>query len=239
MRAKISRGPRATVVVGTIAAVVWVCLPQGIGFAGARGSKASVDCHPEASNAPGGRVLSGGDREANSSDDWQVKKDQSGMGAVVEGQAQTPDGPARATLVFHCTPGKRGTTSVQFIVDGAAKMKGFPFDAFEGPDAPAAKFALITFTVHRPAGDLRVKSSCSASYGGMGVPDDSFTFEIDAVLKGRKRAVTQLSDALIAGATSFSINIAAYKGQGSIDATFSTGGASAAVSQAMKDCHSQ
>jgi hypothetical protein len=217
-------------VAGFAAAAVGLlfCLHQAGGLAsGSKGSSGSYLAN------------SGGSLEASSADDWQVKKDQSGMGAVVEGQAQTPDGPAKATLIFHCTPGKDGTTSIQFIVDGAAKMKGFPFDAFEGPDAPAAKFALITFTVHRGAGDLQVRSSCSASYGGMGVPDDSFTFEIDSVLKSRKRAVTQLSDALIAGAKSLSIKIAAYKRQGSIDAAFAASGASAAVAQAMKDCHGQ
>ncbi|HYM00487.1 MAG TPA: hypothetical protein VEZ90_16145 [Blastocatellia bacterium] len=172
-----------------------------------------------------------------SSDGWQVKTVQNGTSAVAEGQAKTPDGPAKASLSFTCVPGKGGTSSIEFIVQGANNMKGFPFDAFEGPDAPAANLSLITFTVHRAAGDLVVKSGCSGFYGGSDVPDDAFTFEIASVLKNRQRTVAQVSNALIQGATSISIKITGYKQPGKVvEATFPADGAAAAVGQVMKGC---
>ena len=173
-------------------------------------------------------------------DDWQVKPVQNGMTAMIQGEAKTPDGPAKVSLSFTCVPGKDGTTSIEFIVQNANNMRGFPFDAFEGPDAPAANLSLITFTAHRASGDLVVKSGCSGFYGGQDVPDDAFTFEIASVLKDRQRSVKQLSDALIQGATSISIKITGYKQPGKlVEASFSTAGAAAAVGQVMKGCRGQ
>ena len=190
-------------------------------------------------------MVTASEPELSSGDDWQVKPLRNGTSvygtsASVDGQARTPDGPAKVSLSFTCVPGKDGTTGIDFIVQGSNSMKGFPFDAFEGPDAPAASLSLITFTAHRPSGDLIVKTGCSGSYGGSGVPDDAFTFEIASVLKARKRSVAQLSNALIQGATSISIKIMGYKQQNkTVEAEFSTAGAAAAVAEVMKSCHGQ
>ncbi|MGH9759225.1 MAG: hypothetical protein ACREDR_22970 [Blastocatellia bacterium] len=234
-------GRLAAIVAGVF--VLSLCFAQRSGIAGSNGSiripGTPLDNPIRVANhevaGPASTYLS-----AAGGDDWQVKPVQSGMTAVVEGQAKTPDGLAKASLSFSCVPGKDGTTSIEFIVQGANNMKGFPFDAFEGPDAPAANLSLIAFTAHRAAGDLIVKSGCSGFYGGAGVPDDAFTFEVASVLKARQRSVKQLSDALIQGATSISIKITGYKQPGKIvEATFSTSGAAAAVGQVMKACHGQ
>ena len=178
-------------------------------------------------------------KAANQSD-WQVKKIQNGMAAVVVGQAQTPDGPAKATLSFYCVPGKGGTTGLEFIVMGAANMNGFPFNSFEGPDAPAAPLPLIVITAHRASGDLVVKTGCSGFYGGADVPDDAFTFEIASVTRARQRGISQISEALIQGATSLSIKVIGYKQpKKSVDITVQAAGAATAIGEVMKACHGQ
>lgn len=168
---------------------------------------------------------------------WQLKTEQNGMAAEATGDASTPDGPTTASLSFHCIPGKGGGTTIDFIVSGAAKMEGFGFNDFEGPDAPAAPILLITLTAHKQSGDVMVKTGCSGFYGGQDVPDDSFTFEIASVVKGRGQKIKQLTDAIEAGATSISIRVQDYKNkQKFVEATFQTSGAASALSEVMKGC---
>lgn len=171
--------------------------------------------------------------EAGNADDWQVNKTISGMEAIVDGQAHTPDGPAKVRLSFTCTPGKGGTSGVSFVVLGANKLTGFDFDDFEGPDAPASGKPLVTFVAHKNGGDVVVQTACSGSYT---VTDGGFSFDAYNAANARGK-VTELSDALIAGATSISVRVQGLKNpQKTIEATFQATGAAEAVRQAMKAC---
>ncbi len=168
--------------------------------------------------------------------DWQVKKEQNGMAAEVAADGQTPDGTAKTTLSFQCSPGKGGTSTITFIVLGAFKMKGFDFDDFEGPDAPAQRHAQVTLTTHRLAGDLVIKTPCTGYYT---VSDEGFAFEITTMASVRGK-VTQLSDALIQGATGISIRIKGLKHpEKIIEANFPATGAAAALTQVMQGCGSR
>jgi len=62
----------------------------------------------------------------------------------------SPDGPLKATLTVQYSPAKNGALSIDFIVAGANQMKGFGFEAFEGPDAPAANRKLTRIVVEKP-----------------------------------------------------------------------------------------
>src|SRR5580704_2330441 len=168
-------------------------------------------------------------------DDWHSEKTINGMAAEVAGEAQTPDGPAKVTLSFECTPGKGGTNSVVFVVLGATKLKGFDFDNFEGPDAPASAKPLVTFTVHRTSGaDVVVKTTASGSYT---VTDQGFAFEVSTAANVREGKVAQLTDAIARGGASISVRVQGFKDpQKTIQVTFSTAGAAEVVSQAMKAC---
>ena len=168
-----------------------------------------------------------------SADDWQVRKQQYNTTAEVAADGQTPDGAAKTTLSFQCTSGKGGASTITFIVLGAFKMKGFDFDDFEGPDAPAQRHAQVTITAHRPGGDLVIRTACTGYYT---VSDEGFAFEITTMANVRGK-VTQLSDALINGATGISIHIKGLKHpEKIIEATFPTAGAPAALTQVMQAC---
>jgi hypothetical protein len=168
-------------------------------------------------------------------DDWHSEKTINGMAAEIAGQAQTPDGPAKVRLSFECTAGKGGTNSVVFVVLGATKLKGFDFDNFEGPDAPASAKPLVTFTVHRTSGaDVVVKTTASGSYT---VTDEGFAFEVSTAANAREGKVAQLTDAVVRGAASISVRVQGFKDpQKTIQVTFSTNGAAEVVGQAMKAC---
>jgi hypothetical protein len=171
--------------------------------------------------------------QAGNMDDWHASKTISGMEAVVDGQAQTPDGPAKVQLSFTCTPGRGGTSGVSFVVLGATKLTGFDFDDFEGPDAPAAEKPLVTFTVHKAGGDVVVHTACSGSFT---VSGGGFSFDTYNMTNTRGK-VTELSDALIAGATSISVRVQGLKNpQKTIEATFQASGAAEALRQVMKAC---
>ena len=70
--------------------------------------------------------------------------------ATTAGAGTAPDGPMKAKLVVQYSPGKDGTMTIEFIVQGARKMKGFGFDSYEGPDAVAADAKLTRIVVERP-----------------------------------------------------------------------------------------
>ena len=166
-------------------------------------------------------------------DGWQIKKQDNGVVAEAAAEAKTPDGPARSTLSFQCTSGKGGASTIEFTVAGAVAMKGFDFDEFEGPDAPAQRHALVTLTAHRPAGDLVIRTSCTGFYT---VSDEGFAFEVTTMANVHGK-VSKLSDALIHGATSISIRIRGLKhAEKTIEATFPADGAPAILGQIMAGC---
>jgi len=170
---------------------------------------------------------------STSRDDWQLKKEQNRTAAEVAAEARTPDGPAKSTLSFHCSPGKGGASTITFIVLGAVKMEGFDFDEFEGPDAPAQRRSLVTITAHRPGRNLVIKTSCTGYYT---VSDEAFAFEITTMANVYGK-VNQLSDALIHGATGISVRVRGLKhAQKVIEADFPTSGAAAVLGEVMRGC---
>ena len=70
--------------------------------------------------------------------------------ATTTGDGTSPDGPIRTKLAVQYSRGKDGTMTIEFIVEGARKMKGFGYDSFEGPDAVAADAKLTRIVVERP-----------------------------------------------------------------------------------------
>ena len=209
-----------------IACLALFCSFQlGAGLSRAGASKVS---EPVGSDRPPG--FAGPYKSANA---WQIKNQDNGVVAEAAAEAKTPDGPARSTLSFQCTSGKGGASTIEFTVAGAVAMKGFDFDEFEGPDAPAQRHALVTLTAHRRAGDLVIRTSCTGFYT---VSDEGFAFEVTTMANVHGK-VSQLSDALIHGATSISIRIRGLKhAEKTIEATFPADGAPAILGQIMAGC---
>ena len=87
--------------------------------------------------------------------------------ATTTATGTSPDGPIKTTLNVEYSPGKEGVLTLDFIVAGAEKMKGFGFEEFEGPDAPAAKRKLTSFTVEKAGGKpLAVQVKVAGWYSG-------------------------------------------------------------------------
>ena len=70
--------------------------------------------------------------------------------ATTSGEGTSPDGAAKTKLAVKYSAGKDGTMTIEFIVEGARKMKGFGFDSYEGPDAAAADGKFTRIVIERP-----------------------------------------------------------------------------------------
>ena len=71
---------------------------------------------------------------------------QAGRELVLEGTAQLGAGTHPVRFRFMCTPsgsGGIGVLGVQLEVPGYARLRGFPFDAFEGPDAETGQLTRL------------------------------------------------------------------------------------------------
>ncbi|HUB90527.1 MAG TPA: hypothetical protein VMA74_12455 [Dyella sp.] len=102
---------------------------------------------------------------------------------VLHGTVTTSSGEHPAWFTLMCTQGHGGALSLQLALV-ADTAPGFPFDAYEGPGAPAS---------HQPSAELRVGQQSFASvpaagwYGGDG--PGMFVFGI-ATTPGQRNAIT-------------------------------------------------
>ena len=108
---------------------------------------------------------------------------------VLHGTVTTESGEHPAWFTLMCTRGSGGALSMQLALV-ADTAPGFPFDAYEGPDAPAS---------HQPSAELRVEHQSLASvpvagwYGGDG--PGMFVFGI-ATTPGQRNAIARAVAAL-------------------------------------------
>lgn len=108
---------------------------------------------------------------------------------VLHGTVTTQSGEHPAWFTLICTQGRGGALSLQLALV-ADTAPGFPFDAYEGPGAPAS---------HQPSAELRVGRLPLASvpvagwYGGDG--PGVFVFGI-ATTPGQRNAITSAAAAL-------------------------------------------
>ena len=143
---------------------------------------------------------------------------------------KSPDGPIQTTFNVEYSPGKTGVLTVDFVVAGAAKMKGFGFDDFEGPDAPAAKRKLTRVTVEKPGGKpVTVNLTVAGWY-----LDHSFHFAANEENKN-PGDVLKVVRALQAGATRVSVTVTdLHDAKKSLHAEFASADPSAALAKLMK-----
>lgn len=108
---------------------------------------------------------------------------------VLHGTVTTQSGEHPAWFTLMCTQGSGGALSLQLSLMSET-ASGFPFDAFEGPRAPAS---------FQPSAELRVgkqsfgKTAVSGWYGGDG--QGVFVFGI-ATTPGQRNAATNAAMAL-------------------------------------------
>lgn len=164
--------------------------------------------------------------------DWKyVAKSNGPCMATTTATGTSPDGPIKATLNVEYSSGKKGVLTLDFVVAGAFKMKGFGFEEFEGPDAPAAKRKLTRITVEKPGGKpLTVNVTVAGWY-----LDDSFHFAANEENKN-PADVLKAVRAMQAGATKVSVTVVdLHDARKTLHADFASADPSAALAKLLKD----
>lgn len=119
-------------------------------------------------------ALAGVQLLAGSAPGWRFARTEAGLRTLTtQGQAQTPAGPADGSLNLFCKEGEGGWIGLEFTVfkaDEAAPgdfiqaIKGFHFDDFEGPGAPASSRRLTRLECRGRGGDCRIQVRQAGSY---------------------------------------------------------------------------
>lgn len=124
-----------------------------------------------------------------------------------EGVGEGPAGTLPSRIQFQCVSGAGGNVSIHYIVKNPDAQKNFPFDAYEGPDAPALKNNWVVVQVPGPdKAILEFKTPVSAYYD----VENGFTFEITRSNVG-KNEVNKVLQRLAQGALYFSIKVPSPK----------------------------
>ncbi len=105
---------------------------------------------------------------------WRFARTGAGLRTLTtQGQAQTPAGPADASLNLFCKEGAGGWIGLEFTVFKADEatpgaflqsIQAFHFDDFEGPGAPASGRRLTSLECRGGAGDCRIQVRQAGSY---------------------------------------------------------------------------
>ncbi|MGH6717754.1 MAG: hypothetical protein ACREER_00425 [Alphaproteobacteria bacterium] len=133
---------------------------------------------------------------------WQVEEADHGLAsATVTTSAQYGTYSAPIAVRFQCAPGADGTLSIMLIVRDANFVPNFPFDEFEGPDAPANDLALLRVEVGTRAVAFAFDLATSGWY-----LDRAFIFAHAAPAMGDS-PVRRIADAIAEGATHLTLGV--------------------------------
>jgi len=143
---------------------------------------------------------------------WHYARSEAGLRTLTTlGRAQTPAGPADASLNLFCKEGAGGWIGLEFTVykadeatpgDFLAQLKTFHFDDFEGPGALASGRKLTRLEVRARSGPcqalVRQEGSYSASFSGgfvfsTGGPNRAPGSELKRVLKAIREGGDRLT----------------------------------------------
>ena len=150
--------------------------------------------------------------------------------ATTTGEGTSPDGPIKTKLAVQYSPAKDGTLTIEFIVEGAAKLKGFGYDSFDGPDAAAADAKLTRIVVGRPGGKpVTLLTKVGGWYLG-----NAFHFAASEP-NVRPGDILKIVRAIQAGAATVSVNVQDAKtATKQLHADFATAGAADALAKLLK-----
>lgn len=150
--------------------------------------------------------------------------------ATTTGEGTSPDGPIKAKFIVQYSPAKDGTMTIQFVVEGAGKLKDFGYDSFEGPDAAAADAKLTRFTIERPgAKPVNLLTKVGGWHLGK-----AFIFAASEA-NTQPGEILKAVRAIQAGATKISVNVQDSKtAKKQLHAEFATAGAADALAKLLK-----
>jgi hypothetical protein len=164
--------------------------------------------------------------------DWRIEVRPSGL-RVAEGigEARVGDRSADARLALECQPGERGLLSWHLSVDRPGAL-GFDFDAFDGPDAPAASARLGEVTLEGGLLRPRFAVAMAGWYDG----PDRFALAFSAPSNAAGDGAL-LADSIGPGTKALTWRVAPPSGAGEpLRARFALDGAHAALREAMAGC---
>ena len=165
-------------------------------------------------------------------DAWTVEETASGTtSATVTASAQYGAHAAPVAIRLQCQPGADGTLSILLIVRDPRFVPTFPFDAFEGPDAPANELALLRVEV----GGAMVSFAYDLPTSGWYL-DRNFIVAHAAPSAGDS-PVRRIADAIVRGATALTIGVRVPEDPSkALVALVPLDGAGAAVGRATAGC---
>lgn len=164
---------------------------------------------------------------------WQARVEASGLRvAATTGEARFAGSGASAGLELRCMPGDAGALEWRLVVEGASTL-GFPFDRFEGPDAPAAKERLATLALE--GGLLRPRIP-PVSLAGWHDGADRFVLAFAAPANAAAEGAL-LADSIGPQSTALSWTVAPSPQDGALlEARFALQDAAPAVRSTMAGC---
>jgi hypothetical protein len=143
---------------------------------------------------------------------WQYEGSQYENGlrqAFIEQKSNVLGSICSTRLKFIATQGhgkgRTGILALEFTVSPATSIKGFDFEYFEGPDAPARDRKLMRITVTRN-GKRFVQTFYQNGFWSAEVAD-GFVFETAAITRDKRSEVRKLFDQLRQGAQSIEIAV--------------------------------
>ncbi len=141
---------------------------------------------------------------ASAAEEWETKVQKNGLRTATSiALAVTPNGSVASTLAFECQPGSDGTLSMVYTIHQPEKVILFPFDQFEGPDAPNATKKLGRIQVFLRIDKTISKVTLHKELSGYYATSKAFAFSLSAPA-GQKNDVTQLLERIIQGAGTMS-----------------------------------
>jgi len=172
---------------------------------------------------------------AADSGSWKPEVDPSGLRRTeVAGEARLGETRTPARLALQCRPGVKGALVWSLQVEHAAKLDGFRFDDFEGPDAVALEQALSELSIEGGLMQPKVKARQSGFFHGDQA--DSFVFEV-AAEAGAGSDASLLADAIGPTTTAITWTVTSARDvKQHILARFPAQGAAEAVRRTMSGC---
>lgn len=141
---------------------------------------------------------------ASADEEWETKVQKNGLRTARSiALATTPNGSVGSTLAFECQPGTDGTLSLVYTIHQPQKVVLFPFDQFEGPDAPAATKKFGQIQVFLRTEKTISKVTLQKELSGYFASADAFAFSF-SVPAGQKNEVTELVERITQGAGTMS-----------------------------------
>jgi hypothetical protein len=173
---------------------------------------------------------------AAATDGWQHAVDDNALrrasvqGGVLMTAADGSTAAELAELELRCRPGRDGSLVWRLVVPAGGVMAVFPYDAFEGPDAPAAATSASRLALE---GGL-LRTAFDTRQSGYRLDAGRFAFEVVQPSNASGEAAL-LADAIGTQTRALTWSVRADGGF-RLDARFDAAGARAAVAETMLGC---